>query len=123
MPKSAPAADGADSLLFARAVPPAPVVLRATTQPTPADQGTEDGSSRGACYSVVPNREVERGGVAVSGNDADLSQSSTPSLARRRCAPSGGGLAGQFLAEFLRHVEDEGFSFAVFFEEPQVDEI
>jgi hypothetical protein len=25
----------------------------------------------------------------------------------------GGGLAGQFLAEFLRHVEDEGFSFAV----------
>jgi hypothetical protein len=35
----------------------------------------------------------------------------------------GGGLAGQFLAEFLRHVEDEGFSFAVLFKEPQADEI
>jgi hypothetical protein len=35
----------------------------------------------------------------------------------------GGGLAGQFLAESLRHLEDEGFSFAVLFKESQVDEI
>ena len=35
----------------------------------------------------------------------------------------GGGLAGQFLAKFLRHLEDEGFSFAVLLKEPQVDEI
>jgi|GEM_PF-4166518 len=35
----------------------------------------------------------------------------------------GGGPAGQFLAEFLRHVEDEGFPLTVLFKEPQVHEI
>ena len=49
-PESAPTADGADSLVFARAVPREPVVLHATTQPIPADQGTEGGLSRVASY-------------------------------------------------------------------------
>jgi len=34
-----------------------------------------------------PNNEVERHGVAVPTNEADLSQSSIPSLAYRRCNP------------------------------------
>src|ERR1700722_9280834 len=50
VPGSAQAADGADSLVFAHAVQPAPGVLRAITQPDPVDQGTEDGWSRVAYY-------------------------------------------------------------------------
>src|ERR1700731_760228 len=88
VPESAPAADGADSLLFAHAVQPVPGAPPATTQPDPADQGTEDGWSRVACYPVVSNDEVERRAVAPAQNEADLSQSSTPSLAYRRCDPA-----------------------------------
>src|SRR5580698_1895342 len=87
VPGSAPAADGADSLLFARAVQPAPGVLPATTQPGPSDQGTEDGWSRVACYLVVFNDEVKRRGVARTTNEGDSSQSSTPSWAHRRHHP------------------------------------
>ena len=36
---------------------------------------------------MVSNDEVERRGAARTSNEADLSQSSTPSLAHRRCAP------------------------------------
>ena len=69
VPESALAADGADSLLFAHAVQPAPGVLPATTQPDPVDQGIEDGWSRVACYPEVSNDGVERRGVSPASNE------------------------------------------------------
>src|ERR1700730_622359 len=87
VPGNAPAADGADSLLFAHAVQPAPGAPPATTQPDPADQGTEDGWSRVACYPVVSNDEVERRGAALASIEGTLSSSSTVSLAQQRRDP------------------------------------
>jgi hypothetical protein len=40
------------------------------------------------CFHESPNDEVERRGVASAPNEADLSQSSTLSLAHRRCGPA-----------------------------------
>ena len=40
-----------------------------------------------AFVDIAPNDEVERRGIATPTNEADLSKSSIPSLAHRRCAP------------------------------------
>src|SRR6202521_4363014 len=49
-PKALPKDCGSGCLVYARAAPREPVVLHATTQPIPADQGTEGGLSRVASY-------------------------------------------------------------------------
>src|ERR1700722_3479733 len=74
-PESAPVADGADSLVFSRAIPREPAALRATMQPGPADQGTSGELSRVACYPVAPYDEVgRRGGAATLGVLFDIQE-------------------------------------------------
>jgi len=63
-PETAAAADGADSLVFAHAVPREPVMLRATTQPGPANQGTSGGLSRVASYLVALTMRFSDAGCA-----------------------------------------------------------
>jgi hypothetical protein len=77
-------------------------------------------SSRLPADSILANDSVEVN--QTFGSPAAMCRVPLPSC-ERFIWWLGGGLAGQFLAESLRHLEDEGFSFAVLFKESQVDEI
>jgi len=68
-------------------------------------------NGKGTMLSDAPNEEAERRAVAQSHNEADLFQSSTPSLAHRRRNPrdrSNRLLGGDFLIREMGRIGARG---------------